>query len=92
MKVLALVVLVIAISGMEAGVVRREVPSVEELTKLIQTWAEYAQTQAQEWVAKIQNADINGQAGQIMEEAKAKLEPFQTQMLELYTQFTDKKA
>ncbi|OCT66650.1 hypothetical protein XELAEV_18042902mg [Xenopus laevis] len=61
MKVLALVVLVIAVSGLEAGVVKREVPSLDELTKILSTWADTVKTQTQEWIDKVQNGEVKAQ-------------------------------
>ncbi|OCT69476.1 hypothetical protein XELAEV_18040787mg [Xenopus laevis] len=92
MKVLALVVLVIAISGMEAGVVKREVPNLDEFTKIFSSWADTLKTQTQEWIAKIQNGEVKAQTEEIFAQVKTQMEPLQGHFQELFSQFTDKKA
>nr|BAA28618.1 unnamed protein product [Xenopus laevis] len=92
MKVLALVVLVIAVSGLEAGVVKREVPSLDELTKILSTWADTVKTQTQEWIDKVQNGEVKAQTEEILAQVKSHMEPIQGQFQEIFSQLTNKKA
>ncbi|XP_040268376.1 apolipoprotein A-II-like [Bufo bufo] len=80
MKVLALAVLILAISGLEAGVVKREVPNAEQVSEFFNSWFETLKTNAEEWAKKIQNGEIQAQAGQVLEQTKTQTEPIKAEL------------
>ncbi|MEE6491623.1 hypothetical protein FKM82_016303 [Ascaphus truei] len=80
MKVLALAVLLIAVSGLEAGVVKREVPNRDQLTQMFQSWAEIIKSSTQDWVSKVQTQDLQTQVGAYYEQTKAQVEPIMAEL------------
>ncbi|KAM4662521.1 apolipoprotein A-II [Discoglossus pictus] len=94
MKVAALVVLIIAVTGLEAGVVKREVPNIEKLTEYFQSLADTFKTQTQEIFEKIKSGEVQTQAGQYLEQAKSQAEPLAAQWQKLFADFAEqaKKA
>ncbi|XP_075699858.1 apolipoprotein A-II [Rhinoderma darwinii] len=89
MKVLALTVLVLVIGSLEAGVVKREVPNAQQVSELVQSWYDTLKNSAQEWAQKIQNGELQAQAGQLLEQTKTQTEPFKTELEKIFAKIIE---
>ncbi|KAM8921517.1 apolipoprotein A-II [Pelodytes ibericus] len=86
MKVLALVVLVLAVSGLEAGIIKRDV-SADKITEALQGFIDNLKTNMQEFAAKVQSGELKLQAEQYLEQSKAHVEPIKAQLEPWTAQF-----
>ncbi|CAH2327258.1 Hypothetical predicted protein [Pelobates cultripes] len=93
MKVLALVVVIMAISGMEAGLVKREapaIPNLDEIAEQLKTFAETFKDKVQEFVSKIHSPEVQSQYQQYLEQSRAHVEPVKAQVENWFTELLAK--
>ncbi|XP_077116661.1 apolipoprotein A-II [Ranitomeya variabilis] len=89
MKVLALAVLILAIGSLEAGVVKREVTSAQQVSDLLQSWLETFKSSVQEVVQKVQNGELQAQAGQLYEQTKSQADPVKEEIEKFFATLAD---
>ncbi|XP_069806037.1 apolipoprotein A-II [Dendropsophus ebraccatus] len=89
MKVLALTVLILVIGSLEAGVVKREVPNADEVTKLFENFFETVKSSTQELVQKFQSGELQAQAGQLLEQTKAQADPYKTEIEKFFAKLVE---
>ncbi|KAM4690759.1 apolipoprotein A-II [Rhinophrynus dorsalis] len=92
MKVLALVVLIIAVSGLEAGIVKREVPAIpnlDQLTAILRGWADTVKASTDELVAKIQNGELKAQAEDYIQQTKTQVQPLTSGFEKWFSDFIE---
>ncbi|XP_053560465.1 apolipoprotein A-II [Bombina bombina] len=93
MKVLALVVLIIAVSGLEAGLVKREaanIPNLDQITQIFNAWAETIKSSTQDLIEKIKSGEAQSHAEQYLEQTKAQAEPLKAEMEKWISQIVEK--
>ncbi|XP_075049389.1 apolipoprotein A-II [Mixophyes fleayi] len=90
MKVLALVVLIFAISGMEGAVVKREVDQgLDKLAEFFQGWYESLKVSTQELKEKYDNGQLQAQAEGILEQTKDKAQPIKEEIEKLFSKLIE---
>ncbi|XP_069601700.1 apolipoprotein A-II [Ranitomeya imitator] len=89
MKVLALAVLILAIGSLEAGVVKREVTSAQQVSDLLQSWLETIKSSVQEVAQKVQTGELQAQAGQLYEQTKSQADPLKEEFEKIFAKLID---
>ncbi|XP_073422990.1 apolipoprotein A-II [Dendrobates tinctorius] len=89
MKVLALAVLILAIGSLEAGVVKREVASAQQVSELLQSWFETLKSSVHEVAQKVQNGEIKAQAEQFYEQTRSQTDPLKDEFEKIFAKLVD---
>ncbi|XP_069073920.1 apolipoprotein A-II [Pleurodeles waltl] len=83
MKAFVLAFLLLAVSSLEAAVVKREapnpIPGFDEISKAFSLLGEMLTAGTQEWVQKIQAQDLHTQAQSYVEKTQQQLEPLKAE-------------
>ncbi|XP_073493714.1 apolipoprotein A-II [Phyllobates terribilis] len=89
MKVLALTVLILVIGSLEAGIVKREVASAQQVSEILQNWFETFKTSIHEVAQKVQNGEIQAHAGQLLEQTKSQTDPIKEEIEKIFAKLVD---
>ncbi|KAM3920239.1 apolipoprotein A-II [Leptodactylus fuscus] len=89
MKVLALTILILAIGSLEAGLVKREVATADQLKETLTNFFESIASNTQQWFSSLKPDEIKAQAGQILAETRTKAEPITDEIQKYIAQLVE---
>ncbi|CAN2391771.1 hypothetical protein PRIEUP_LOCUS1811 [Pristimantis euphronides] len=72
-----------------AGVVKREVQDMKQVTDLFTSFYEKVKSHTQEWIDKIQSGDLQAQAEKFFEQTKIQSEPLKAEVEKFFAKFTE---
>ncbi|XP_069502715.1 apolipoprotein A-II-like [Ambystoma mexicanum] len=84
MKVFVVAFLLLAVSSLEAAVVKRQaqspIPGFDELSKMFSTWADVITTGTQDIIKQVQMEELQSQAQGFVDKSKTHMEPVKAEV------------